>query len=106
MREKLNAEKEKKIRRKVRPRTLKDIALRRNKLDTHVKQNRLTKIKKLSEPYCQSMHMLDPESFAREPKPSNQKQKLLLFINRTKFKSANQSKRRRTRKPSPLTPST
>lgn len=97
----------KKIRREVRARTLKDIALRRNKLNTHVKQNRLTKIKKkLSEPYCQSMHMLDPESFVREPKPSNQKQKLLLFINRTKFKSANQRKRRRTRKPSPLTSST
>lgn len=97
----------KKIRRKVRARTLKDIALRRNKLNTHVKQNRLTKIKKkLSEPYCQSMHMLDPESFVREPKPLNQKQKLLLFINRTKFKSANQRKRRRTRKPSPLTSST
>lgn len=97
----------KKIRREVRARTLKDIALRRNKLNTHVKQNRLTKIKKkLSEPYCQSMHMLDPESFVREPKPSNQKQKLLFFINRTKFKSANQRKRRRTRKPSPLTSST
>lgn len=97
----------KKIRRKVRARTLKDIALRRNKLITHVKQNRLTKIKKkLSEPYCQSMHMLDPESFVREPKPLNQKQKLLFFINRTKFKSANQRKRRRTRKPSPLTSST